>query len=274
MTELMIKMTVWLVVAIALGFFFGWILSKLTYKKRYSEELESLMAVLDDRKEMYVDLEKKFKHEKMLSKKYFKALNEAEERFAKKSSEFTELQLKFEKRIETLKSSDTLEQENNKLKQAMKILEKRDKERVKELEEFESVLLKAEEMIESLQATKSQLAKNLEQKIELLELENHEKSRTITLYQETVSEFEEELRLYKAGKEDVEFVISKDQFTTIEEQLEKYKLEIDALKIEKEELLQIAKEKVEEIIGDGSKELDESSIVKLFRETYKKITKS
>jgi len=257
-------------IAIALGFFFGWILSKLIYQKRYSEELESLMAVLDDRKEMYIDLEKKFKHEKMLSKKYFKALNEAEERFSKKSSEFTELQLKFEKKIETLKSSDTLEQENNKLKQAMKILEKRDKERVKELDEFESVLLKAEEMIDSLQSTKSQLAKNLE----LLELENHEKIRTITLYQETVSEFEEELRLYKAGKEDVEFVISKDQFTTIEEQLEKYKLEIDALKIEKKELLQIAKEKVEEIIGDSSNELDDSSIVKLFRETYKKITKS
>jgi len=278
MTELMLKMTMWLVAAIALGFIFGWLLAKAVQKKKYDEELDALDAALLDRNEMLDKLEKKFRNEKIMFEKISSDFKMSEKTLAEKTSLVTELQTKLTKVSSS--QDDILETkgDNKALLHQVSELEERDVKREKELEEFESVLLKAEEMISENQESYIARVSNLEEQIELLTLENEEKLKSIELYQDTISGFEEELKLYTANSQDDEFVISKDQFTMIEEQLEKYQQEILTLKNEKSELAKESQdnesEKVEEGKAVKSVELDDGSIVKLFRETYKKITKS
>jgi prefoldin subunit 5 len=119
----------------------------------------------------------------------------------------------------------------------------------------------------------SETEEQLKSKIEELSLLNEEKDSSIELYQKTISELENELKVYATNGEDDEFIISKDQFTHIEEQLVAYQKEIKSLKEENSRLVQLSNN---EKIKDTSKsdDMDDISIVKLFRETYKKITKS
>ena len=269
----MLKMTLWLVAAIALGFVFGWLLSKAVQKKKYDEELDALDSALVDRNEMLEKLEKKFRNEKVMSQKVSKELRKAEETLFDKTSLVTQLQVKLDK----AKNSQNNEDSNKSLYKQIELLEERDLKRLKELEGFESVLLKSEEIMEENQSAYEARVMNLEEQIELLTLENEEKLKSVELYQDTIAEFEEELKLYTANSGDAEFVISKDQFTKIEEQLEHYQKEILTLRSENDDFKKSKEqgnEKVEKEPVVQSEELDDGSIVKLFRETYKKITKS
>jgi len=84
---------------------------------------------------------------------------------------------------------------------------------------------------------------------------------------------EEELKLYRGNAEEDEFIISKDQFTHIEKQLIAYQKEIKALKEENQRLMGKSKEEQGWTAKIATSELDDSTIVKLFHNTYQKITK-
>lgn len=59
---------------------------------------------------------------------------------------------------------------------------------------------------------------------------NLEYKKTIKAYQNTIAELKEELKFYSMNGEEDEFIISKDQFIHIEQQLIEYQKEIKALK--------------------------------------------
>ncbi len=265
MIELIIKMTFWLLASMGLGLFVGWLFFRNSSHKKYREELDSLDAIISERNRMLDVIEKKFRNEKIRSQKSSEEIYELEKMLSEKTSMVTQLKTE-------LDSVDRVEDEH--LKQRVKELERLDRRREKELEEFESVLLKAEESIEKQAKEHLKIVDELTQKIDLLELENHEKVKTIELYQDRIAELEEELKLYTANSKDAEFVISKDQFTKIEEQLEKYQEEIRVLKKEKSDLLNNLKEDEDDSLKEEILELNDGSIGKLFRETYKRITKS
>ena len=265
MIELIIKMTFWLLASMGLGLFVGWLFFRNSSRKKYIEELDSLDAIISERNRMLDVIEKKFRNEKIRSQKSSEEIYELEKMLSEKTSMVTQLKTE-------LDSVDRVEDEH--LKQRVKELERLDRRREKELEEFESVLLKAEESIEKQAKEHLKIVDELTQKIDLLELENHEKVKTIELYQDRIAELEEELKLYTANSKDAEFVISKDQFTKIEEQLEKYQEEIRVLKKEKSDLLNNLKEDEDDSLKEEILELNDGSIGKLFRETYKRITKS
>jgi len=271
----MMEMSMWLIIAIALGFIFGWLLSKIIEKRKYGSEIESLNTILQERNERLEKLEKKFQEEKMILDEVSNKLRNSEESLVQKISLATQLQAKLEK--EKNSNSDSVESTKYiyALEKQIKELKKTDKKRVEELKEFELVLLKAEEIIAENKKRDKALVDDLEYQVEILTLTNDEKLKAIALYQETIVEFENELKLYTATSKDDEFVISKDQFLKIEEQLETYQKEIVALKKINSDFVDTTvhiKPEVEPIIEE--KELDDGSIVKLFRETYKKITKS
>ena len=131
--------------------------------------------------------------------------------------------------------------------------------------EFELVIIKAENIIN-----------NQKLKIKELTLNNNEKTKMLKLYKNKIVEYEKELKLYTSTSKDAEFVISKDQFLQIEDQLEKYQKEIIELKKINNELVAntVLTKAVEKELNVDKKKPDDGSIVKLFRETYKKITKS
>jgi len=131
--------------------------------------------------------------------------------------------------------------------------------------EFELVIIKAENIIN-----------NQKLKIKELTLNNNEKTKMLKLYKNKIVEYEKELKLYTSTSKDAEFVISKDQFLQIEDQLEKYQKEIIELKKINNELVTntVLTKAVEKELNVDKKKPDDGSIVKLFRETYKKITKS
>jgi len=255
MTELIVKMTFWLLLAIILGFIFGWILSRIKKNEKYEMEVESLNSMLYERNETIDKLTHDYeKSTEMLSEK-------------------TTLLSEVEKSLEKSKNSQNSNQEYADIKslmQEIELLKKIDNDRKLELDEFEKVVMKAEDALES----HNDIVQKLENKIELLVLENDEKMKAIDLYKETIVDFENELKLYTAGKEDPEFVISKDQFVKIEEQLVEYQKEIEALKKINSELKvngtaeSLKTEKHEE------NDMNEGTVVKIFKETYKKITNS
>ena len=190
MIELIVKMTFWLLAAMALGLLVGWLLARNSYRKKYREELDSLDVIISERNRMLDGLEKKFRNEKIRSQKFSEEVQELEKMLSEKTSMVTQLKTE----LETLGVV-----ENEHLKQSIKELKRLDKRRKKELEEFESVLLKAEESIEKQAKEHLKIVDELTQKLDLLELDNHEKAKTIELYQDRIAELEEELKLYTAN---------------------------------------------------------------------------
>jgi len=251
MTELIAKMTFWLLAAIVLGFIFGWILSRIKKTEKYEIEIESLNGMLSER-------ETKIKE---LTNDYEKS---------------TELLTQKMNLIESFEEEKSLREEqdncpeNEQLIHEVQALRKVDQERKLELNEFEKVVLKAEQRLESHQSS----VEKLEQKIELLKLENDEKIQAIELYKETIVEFENELKLYKASKDDVEFVISKDQFLQIEEQLVEYQKEIELLKRKNSALSEPTALESAKVEKHDTETIDNGTVAKIFKDTYKKITKS
>ncbi len=269
MSELMILLFV-LLVSTLLGFMIGWFFSKVKQKKRHVLELESLNNIVNERNKMLEKLEKKFQNQKAMISKLTNDYEKSENVVAEKVGQLTQVKYNLEKVKKSMDNSNELKEYNLKLMNEIKRLQAQDKTREEELIEFEKVLLKAEETIEENNIR----IENLSDRVEALLLENEEQQKTVELYKATIVDFEEELKLYTATKEESEFIISKDQFVQIEEQLLSYQKEIETLKKMNSELKASNNIELIPYVEQEKSALDDGSVVKIFKDTYKKITKN
>ncbi|KIM08750.1 MAG: hypothetical protein KU29_03215 [Sulfurovum sp. FS06-10] len=244
MTALIVKMVLCLVVALVLGFLIGWFLSKALRKEQENLASDDLYSTIEVQKEQIEKLEKQYADEKLLVTQYNDQNRELKGKLLQKinllkdkSDTLLELQNKLQSSSPTKNDTIELREKNYTLVKQMEALHVAAEKKEKEIEEFESVLIKAEETIE----IKEKCCKVLEDK----------------------------LAEYTSTKVDDELLISKDQFTQIENKLVEYQTRIDVLKKENEALGGKSLKR-----KNGISELDDLSIVKLFRDTYKKITKS
>ena len=202
----------------------------------------------------------------------------SEESFAEKTSLLTTLQNRLDNSSSSKNNNLVLKEKNNLLFKQIQKLEESDIKRVKELEDFGEIVLLAEEKVEENEKNYRQILKKLDNDIEHLTIKNEKHENNIKVYEKTITDFEESLKLYEADSSEPEFIISKDQFVQIEEQLSIYQKEIKSLKYKNNDFLlksQTESRGLEgKIIKELHKERDDSSMVKVFRETYKKITKS
>ncbi len=270
MSELIMKMAFWLLLATLLGFLIGWFYLKAKHREKYVVEIDTLNSIVKERNQMLEKLEKKFRNQKKLINKLTLDYEKSEEVVAKKTGQLTQMKLNLDKVNSSVGSSKGLKEENLKLFNEIKSLKQKDEQRVRELAEFEKVLMKSEEKLEE----NSVQIETLKDKIEVLLLENEEQQKTIELYKETIAEFEEELKLYSANRDEQEFIISKDQFTHIEAQLVEYQKEIESLKKMNSELIANNTIETKQILKNGNSEVDDGSVVKIFKDTYNKITKN
>ncbi len=282
MTELITKMILCLIVALLLGLVIGWLLSKIAQSKKHLFEKDVLNNTLNDKNSRIEVLEKECAEKETTLLQY--------------SDENKELKESLVEQKKSMTHNSTLSTENQDLLEELNKLKEEVDAKSKELEELETVLVKAEETIEEkssllsdsvkklatfttgavggfVAGSKSDEEEKLKSKIEELTLTHTEKDKSIALYQETISELESELKLYMTNGEEDEFIVSKDQFTHIEEQLVAYQKKIKELKEENSRLAQLSNSENSDD-NLNSSELDDIAIVKLFRETYKKITKS
>lgn len=282
MADLMIKMTLWLLAAMALGFIVAWLLSKIIYTNKQSAEIDSLSAVILERNNMIDKLEKKFRNEKVKFAKISDDFRDSEEALAQKSSLLSSLQNKINNVSSHENECMELKRQNVLLNVDLKKLKELDDKRVKELKGFEEILVLAEEKLEENEKNYKQILKSLDENLESLRVENDNYKNSNKFYEKKITELKEELKLYESNSKDPEFVISKDQFVKIEEQLKDYQEKIAVLKNENNELMLKVKRNFKEadtILEDNTvdevkKESGDGSMVKVFRETYKKITKS
>ena len=296
MAELIMKMVLCLIAALILGLIIGWLLSKIAQSKKHHLEVDVLSTTLDDRNDHIEMLEKQFSEKETTLLQYNHENRELKETLVDKSNNLIAMENKLKLVEGSMSSNQSFKEENERLQQQVIQFRNEAESKTKELEELETVLVKAEETIEDKSNLLSDSAKKLatfasgvvgglavgtdsdseeklKSKVEELTLINDEKDNSIVLYQNTISELESELKLYITNGEDDEFIISKDQFTHIEEQLVNYQNEIKALKEENSRLVQVSSSE-NFSANTKSEDMDDISIVKLFRETYKKITKS
>ena len=292
MTELITKMVLCLVAALLLGLLIGWLLSKIAQSKKHLLEVDVLSNTIDDRNNHIERMEKQFSEKETAHLQHTHEIRELKESLIEKSSNLTNVEHQLKTVEATVSSNQNLAKENQNLLSQVTQLKNEAEANSKELEELETVLVKAEKTIEDKSNLLSDSAKklatfasgvvgglavspesksdeSLQNKIEELALSNEQKETSIALYQDTIVELENELKLYSTNGEEDEFVISKDQFTHIEEQLVDYQKEIKVLKEENNRLLQLSN-----AVKNNADDLDDIAIVKLFRETYKKITKT
>ena len=269
MTELMIKMTSWLVAAMALGFIVAWLLSRVIYKRKQRYEEDVFSAVILERNNMIKKLEKSFRNKRIMIEKLSEELEKYEEALAEKTSLVTTLQNKLENRNSNENTTLLLKEKNNLLFKKIQKLEASEIKRVKELDDFGEIVLLAEEKIEENEKNYRKILKKLNNDIEYLTSQNKKHEKSIKAYKKTIIDLEASLKLYEADSSEIEFIISKDQFVQIEEQLLEYQKEIKFLKSQtKENILE------DKTIKELHKKRDDSSMVKVFRESYKKITNS
>lgn len=305
MIALMTKMILCLVAAILLGLLIGWLLSKAIQSKKDEEEVNHLKDTVEDRNEFIIQLEKEYDDEKIRAFGLKDQLNEKAMLLEDQSKQLTQMQQALNRAEESsVHENLDAKKHNHALVEQIHTLEKQVKGKEKEILALEEVLVKAEKTIEEKHnlflksnhqlekilaeeresngfskeleeriLKQDAVLKKLEIQIKELSIENDEQEHSISEYQKTIFQLEEELKLYSVHGEEDEFIISKDQFTHIEKQLLKYQKEIKALKEENQAL--IGKRKEEEFRAESAgSELDDIAIVKLFRDTYKKITKS
>ena len=265
MSELMMKMAFWLLIAALLGFLIGWFYSKAKQREKSGVEIDELNSIVHERNQMLEKLEKKFRNQKIMIDKLILDYEKSEEVLAQKTGELRQMKLNIDNN-----DTKTLREENLKLVNEIESLKKREQKKVKELADLEKVLMKAEEIIEE----SSDKIENLKENIESLLLENEEQQNIAELYRETIADFEEELKLYTANRDEGEFIISKDQFTHIEEQLIEYQKEIESLKKMNRELLANNSIESKKKMREEESEIEDGSVTKIFKETYNKITKN
>ena len=270
MSELIIKMVFWLLASTLLGFFIGWFYSKAKQREKYIAEIDSLNSIIRERELLVEKLEKRLRNQKVMINKLTSNYERSEEVITEKIAQLNQMKIDFDNVNSNIGSTEELEKKNLKLLNRIESLEKQEQQRINELMEFEKVLIKAEETIEE----KSDRIENLEDKIDSLLLENEEQQKTTELYRETIADFEKELKLYSSDKDGDEFIITKDQFTHIEEQLVEYQKEIESLKKMNSELIANNMIESKKNIKREESDVDDGSVAKIFKDTYKKITKN
>jgi hypothetical protein len=273
MTELMIKMTSWLIASMALGFLVAWLLSRAIYEKKEADIENNFSTLIFEQKNMFNKLEENFRNKKRMLEMSTTELTQSEAALAEKISLLTTLQNKLDNNSLDESNSFQSKEKNTLLFKKIQELEQSDIKRIKELDDFGEIVLLAEEKLEENEKSHQQILKELNNDIECLTVENKKNKSSMKAYLKTIRELEESLTLYQADSTQEEFIISKDQFIKIEEQLLIYQKEIKSLKhINKKSLL---KSQIEDkTIKEQHKEGDDSSMVKVFRESYKKITNS
>lgn len=242
----MIKMALCLLGALTLGFIIGWLLSnKLTKKKclikinKLTNNLLTSEDAVKKLKEINLNREEDLKTMMNKNKK-----NELE--LEKKAQSIWRIQRKLTASEHSLKENLNAKEYNQSLLQKNIELERLLEQNEKEISGFEGVLIKAEKMIE-------------------------EKDKQIALLEKgkCVEDSEEKLE---------ELIMTKDQLSYIEAQLLEYQKEIAELEKKNKRLKEKNQAKVplekKNEKKDESSELDDSAIVKLFGDTYKKIIKS
>jgi hypothetical protein len=246
MLELMIKMFLCLLGALVLGFIIGWLLSKSLTSKKYLKKINKLannLLTSEDavQKLKEINLNREADLKTMMSKN---KKNESE--LEMKAQSMWRLQRKLTASEQSLKENLNAKEYNQSLLQKNIELERLLEQKIKEMSGFEGVLIKAETMIEER-----------DKKIALLE--NGYQGENL----------EEELD---------ELVMTKEQFSYIEAQLLEYQKEISELQKTNKRLEEKygVKQPLEKEIEkkEEHSELDDSTIVKLFGDTYKKIIKS
>jgi len=236
MLELMIKMSLWLVVALVLGFTIGWLLSKYLIEKKYIKRVDKLSSNLSTSedavkklKEINLTREDELKSMMSKNKKNRSELEIQRQNIWKMKKELTASE-------QSLKENLNAKEYNQSLLHKSIELERLLEQNEQEISGLEGVLIKAEMMLEESN-----------KKIALLE-NKHKKDNL-------KEEFEE-------------LVMTKDQFSYIEAQLSEYQKEISKLQDINRKLQEKCDTKEE------NSEVDDSPIVKLFEDTYKKIIKS
>jgi len=233
MLEVMIKMSLWLIVAVVLGLIIGWLLSKYFIEKRYIKRVNKLsknLSTSEDAVKKLKDINLNRENElKIIMSKNTK--NESELEI--KNQNIWKIKKELTASEQSLKENLNAKEYNQSLLQKSIELEKLLEQNEQEISGLEGVLMKAEKMIEESN-----------KKIALLE------------------------NKYKKENLQEELIMTKDQFSYIEVQLSEYQKEISRL----QKINRKLQEKPD--VKEESSEIDDSPIVKLFEDTYKKIIKS
>jgi chromosome segregation ATPase len=237
MKELMVQMTSWLLASMFLGFIIAWFLSHIIYRRRQNSIEDMFDKLIREQNSMIKKLENDFRTQQEAFEKLSTQLESSNEALAKKSSLVTTLQNKLDKTNPEKGVNLILKEENSRLSIRNKELEELDRKRVMELKNFEEVVVLAETKMQESERVHFQVVETLNEEIEELRAKNEKYQQRLKEYEKRIKVLEEQLKLYKAEHTDSEFIISRDQFVSIEAQLKKYQEEIVTLKRAKEELL-------------------------------------
>jgi len=212
-------------------------LSRIFYRRRQNRVEDMFDKLIREQNSVIEKLEKDFQDERESFENLSHELEDSKEALAEKTSLLTTLQNRVKNSNSTGSVNLKLKETNNLLSIKNQELEELDRKRVMELKHFEEVLVLAENKIEENEKSHFKVLEKLNEEMEALSKENEKHKTSIKIYEKRIKSLEEALKLYKAESVDFEFIISKDQFLTIEEQLKKYQEEIKALKKENAELL-------------------------------------
>jgi len=242
MIDLIIKMALCLIIALVLGFFIGWMLSRTFLRKKYASKVDDLNnRLIEYHKEIEKQVDAQVSSDKELKKKDLENksikvdLEKKERLLDKKGEEIWKLKKELKLSEKSLKENVNAKEYNQSLIEQIIDLEGKEEKSQREIQGLENVLIKAETILEK----KDNLIKEL-----------------------------------KEERETEELLITKDQFTQIEAQLIEYQREILLLKAMNKDLIENRSDKSLSEMKEISAELDDSAIVKLFGDTYKKIIKS
>lgn len=285
MTELILKMIFWLLAAMVLGLVVAWLLAKVYYRRRENDQADNHAAFILERNNLIDKLKQKLDQQKLAYEKLSNELELTKTSLDSKNTQAKNLQNKLNSLNTSVGQTDSLKRQNNLLNLELERVKSLNQKVSNELAEFETVLVHAEDKLEESEKSYRQIIKSLDKEVEELTLLSQEQRQKLTQNQKYILSLEKDLQLYHASNSDPEFIITKDQFIKIEEQLKNYQEEITHLREEKNELMsKIPKnpktqstdlEPIEEKPQDErEKNRDDSSMVRVFRDTYKKITKS
>jgi DNA repair exonuclease SbcCD ATPase subunit len=286
MTELILKMIFWLLAAMVLGGIVAWLLAKVYYKRRAREQVDEHAAVILERNNLIEKLEQTLDKDKLGYEKLSNELEAGKVILLRKETQIKSLQSKLNSFHSSMGQTDSLKRQNNLLNIELERVKEINEKVSNELSEFETVLVRAEDKLEESEKSYRQIIKSLDKEVEELTLLGQQQKQKLMENEKQIQTLEEDLKLYHASNGDPEFIITKDQFLKIEEQLKNYQEEISQLEKEKSALAsKISKntkidltdtELLEEESSDESaaKSKNDSSMVRVFRDTYKKITKS
>lgn len=289
MTELILSMIFWLLLAMVLGLVVAWLFAKVYYKRREKNQADDYSASLLERNNLIDKLKNNLDKKKLVYEQVSHELDTTKATLASKSTQTKNLQNQLTSLSTSVGETDSLKRQNNLLNLELERVKNMNEKISNELAEFETVLVRAEEKLEENEKSYQQVIRSLDKEVEALSISNQEQKQRLIKSEKYITTLEEDLKLYHANNRDPEFIITKDQFMKIEEQLKNYQEEINQLKEEKDEAISKKRKTVKNpstelaVIENKSEDKsmdepehhkDDSSMVRVFRDTYKKITKS